>query len=51
MYTRPLDIYKKSTESTRSSSLRTTRCLNRKFKYNKKKKKEEEINVIGEKQV
>lgn len=39
MYTRPLDIYKKSTESARSSSLRTTRCLNRKFKYNKKKKK------------
>lgn len=38
MYTRPLDIYKKSTESARSScTFCTTRCLNRKFKYNKKR--------------
>lgn len=52
MYTRPLDICKKSTESPRSSCTPDTRYLNSRFKYNKeKKKREEEMDVIGEKRV
>lgn len=39
MYTRPLDICKKSTESPRSSCTPDTRYLNSRFKYNKEKKK------------